>query len=337
MASAAALAGTAGGAWFAHRWLHTPVGPVPAGALVVIPRGTGFSAAAERLGAVGVIRHPFLFRLLARYRGVDTRLRSGEYHFVEAMTPWQVLEQLLSPEAALRWVTVPEGVTARQVAEILETEGFGGRDVFTCVMRDGALLSEFGLPASGIEGYLFPDTYAFEWSAEPRDVIRTMLERFVSVSDSLAAERRAVGMSREEMVVLASVIEKETGDPAERPLIAGVFHNRLRLGMKLQSDPTVLYGRGRDWGRPLTRSDLERPTPYNTYVISGLPRGPIANPGRAALAAAVSPSATEALYFVSRNDGTHHFSTDLREHNRAVRRFQRGRGKGKAGAREPLS
>lgn len=318
------LVGAIGGsAWYAYRWLHSAVQPAPAGALVVIPQGLGFRPAAERLQRAGVIKDPILFMMLARYRGVDRQLRSGEYHFVEALTPSQVLDRLLSPETAVRWITIPEGVTARQVAEMLEAGGFGGRDVFECIMRDGRLLAEYGLPATGIEGYLFPDTYSFEWTVEPRDIVRAMIDRFLAVSATLDEQRRAAGLSREEMVVLASVIEKETGDPDERPLIAGVFYNRLRLGMKLQSDPTVIYGRDGDWSRPLRRSDLEQPTPYNTYVYGGLPLGPIANPGRAALEAAVAPTATRALYFVSRNDGSHHFSNSLHEHNRAVQRFQR--------------
>jgi len=310
-------------AWYANHWLNTAVAPAPAGALVVIPQGVGLRRTAARLESAGVIENPLFFMALARYRGVDRQLRSGEYQFVAAATPGQVLDRLLNPEPALRWITIPEGVTARQVAELLEAGGFGGRDVFECVMRDGTLLREYRLPATGVEGYLFPDTYAFEWTMGPRDIVRAMIDRFMAVSASLDEQRRAAGLGRDEMVVLASIIEKETGDPAERPLIAGVFYNRLRLGMKLQSDPTVIYGRDGDWNRPLSRADLDRPTPYNTYARAGLPRGPIANPGHAALAAAVAPTATEALYFVSRNDGSHYFSATLNEHNRAVQRFQR--------------
>jgi UPF0755 protein len=328
VAAVTLLVGAAGGtAWYAQRWLQTALEPAPAGALVVIPQGCGLRRAVDRLERAGVIRNSLFFMMLARYRGVDRRLRSGEYHFTEALTPGQVLDRLLSPESTARWITIPEGVTARQIAELLEEGGFGGRDVFECVMRDAALLRDYHLPATGVEGYLFPDTYSFEWTMEPRDIVRAMLDRFAAVSAALEEPRRAAGLSRDEMVVLASVIEKETGDPAERPLISGVFHNRLRLGMKLQSDPTVIYGRDGDWSRPLSRADLDRPTPYNTYAYAGLPRGPIANPGRAALAAALSPTATKSLYFVSRNDGSHHFSATLNEHNRAVQRYQR-RGRG---------
>jgi UPF0755 protein len=191
-------------------------------------------------------------------------------------------------------------------------------------MEDVHLLREFALPATGVEGYLFPDTYAFAPLAEPADIVRTMLARFRQHSRALEAQRAAAGLSEVEMVTLASVIERETGQADERRLISGVFHNRLRLGMPLQSDPTVLYGRSASSG-PITRIDLGDRSPYNTYVHRGLPPGPIANPGRAALEAAVAPAATRALYFVSRNDGSHEFSDTLDAHNRAVRQFQPNR------------
>ncbi len=196
--------------------------------------------------------------------------------------------------------------------------------MFRCVMTDIRLLQEFALPSTGIEGYLFPDTYAFAATSEPLDIVRAMVTRFRQESAALAARRGAAGLSEADMVILASVIEKETGQADERRLISGVFRNRLRLGMPLQSDPTVLYGRG-DPRAPITRADLTDPRSYNTYVHRGLPPGPIANPGRAALEAAIDPAATTALYFVSRNDGSHEFSDTLDAHNRAVRQFQRRR------------
>ncbi|MFN8640304.1 MAG: endolytic transglycosylase MltG [Candidatus Binatia bacterium] len=172
--------------------------------------------------------------------------------------------------------------------------------------------------------YLFPDTYAFDAGTAPADIVRAMVQRFRAESADLSARREIAGLSEAEMVTLASVIEKETGQANERPLISGVFHNRLRLGMPLQSDPTVLYGRGGGRGA-LSRADLASAQPYNTYVHRGLPPGPIANPGRAALEAAVAPAPTAALYFVSRNDGSHAFSETLEAHNRAVRPYQPNR------------
>jgi UPF0755 protein len=320
IAATGVIATAAAGAWV-WRALHTPVPLAPAGAVVFVPPGEPFRAVAARLQSAGVVRHPFVLTVWARYCGLDRTVRSGEYRFTQPLSPIQVLEALQSRSDTTRLVTIPEGRTAEQIAALLEEQGYGGRDVFRCAMEDIHLLQEFALPASGVEGYLFPDTYAFAPMAEPTDVVRAMLVHFRQESTALAARRAAIGLSEAEMVTLASVIEKETGQADERRLISGVFHNRLRLGMPLQSDPTVLYGR--DTRGPITRADLADPSPYNTYAHRGLPPGPIANPGRAALEAAIDPATTRALYFVSRNDGSHEFSDTLEAHNRAVRLYQR--------------
>lgn len=317
-------AAVAGGAWYGWRVLNTPVRPPGGGVVVSIQRGTPFRSVAQQLHRAGVLRRPALLVAWARLVGADRSVRSGEYRVSEAVSPLQLLDLLQSPSRALRWVTIPEGFTADQIAGLLEEKKFGGRDVFVSVMRDPFLLAELELPASGVEGYLFPDTYAWEWAMEPEEIVHAMLERFRQESAELREQRIAAGLTEHEMVTLASVIERETAKDDERPLISGVFHNRLRIGMPLQSDPTVLYSLGRTTGR-LRRSDLENPSPYNTYVRRGLPPGPIANPGRAALHAAIAPEETSALYFVSRNDGSHQFSDSLAEHNRAVNRYQRRR------------
>jgi UPF0755 protein len=318
---AATVAAAVASAW-AWRALHTPAALAPEGAVVFVPPGEPFRAVAGRLHRAGVVRHPLLLTWWARHRGLDRTVRSGEYRFTQPLSPIAVLEALQSRSDDTRLVTIPEGRTAEQIAALLEEQGYGGRDVFRCAMEDGRLLQEYALPATGIEGYLFPDTYAFSSMAEPGDIVRTMVSRFRQESAALAARRAALGLSEVEMVTLASLIEKETGQPEERKLIAGVFHNRLRLGMPLQSDPTVLYGRN-DGRGPITRADLTAPGLYNTYLHRGLPLGPIANPGRAALEAAIDPTATTALYFVSRNDGSHEFSDTLEAHNRAVHQYQR--------------
>ncbi len=310
--------------WYVRRALTTEVRPPAAGVVVTISPGAPFRAIAAKLHRAGVLHHPLLLTLWARYRGDDRAVRSGEYRIEEPVSPLRLLEILQSPSRALRWVTIPEGFTANQVAAALEEAGFDGKDVFQCLMEDPAVAAEFDLPATGVEGYLFPDTYAFDWATPPLEIVRALLERFRQESAALRERRIASGLTEAEMVTLASVIEKETGSPEERALISGVFHNRLRIGMRLQSDPTVLYGRGQASG-PITREDLANPSPYNTYVHSGLPPGPIANPGLASLQAAIAPRETKALYFVSRNDGSHEFSNSLAEHNRAVQRFQRGR------------
>lgn len=193
-----------------------------------------------------------------------------------------------------------------------------------CLADDPEFLLAAGVPGPQLEGYLFPDTYRFAPGTDVREVLTTMVrhfhDRFDAERHRRAAER---GLSVNEVLTLASIIEKETGKPEERALIAAVFTNRLRIGMPLQSDPTVIYGLPAFDG-DLTRADLAHPSPYNTYVVGGLPPGPIANPGLAAIDAALAPAASPALYFVSRNDGSHAFSTTLAEHNRAVGRYQRG-------------
>jgi len=318
------LIGAAAGAWWAWRALHAPAQAGAPGLVVFVPPGEPFRAVAARLGTAGVVRHPLLLRTYARLTGLDRTVRSGEFRFDRALTPVEVLAVLQGPAASGPSVTIPEGFTMDQIAALLEERGYGGRDLFLHVMEDPALLLEFALPASGVEGFLFPDTYACELTTPPADIVRMLLTRYRQQAADLAARRAAAGLSELEMVTLASVIEKETGQAVERPLISGVFHNRLRLGMPLQSDPTVLYGRPAGPG-PITRADLADPNPYNTYVHRGLPRGPIANPGRAALEAALAPAPTEALYFVARNDGSHTFSETLEAHNRAVRRYQPNR------------
>ncbi len=317
------VAGGAFATWYTWRDLHTPAAPPAGGATISVAPGTPFRSVAIQLQRAGILRHPLVLAAWARYRGLDRSVRSGDYVIDSPMTPLEVLAMLRSPSRALQWVTVPEGYTAAQAATLLEQEGFGGADLMLCAMHDPVLLRELDLPATGVEGYLFPDTYALPWTTEPAEIIRTMVTRFREQSRALSRQRIAAGLTEEEMVILASVIEKETGRAAERRLISGVFHNRLRRGMPLQSDPTVIYGLEK-FGDHLTRADLEAPSPYNTYLVNGLPVGPIANPGRAALEAAVSPIDTDALYFVSRNDGTHQFSASLGEHNAAVQRYQRG-------------
>jgi UPF0755 protein len=255
---------------------------------------------------------------------LDRLVRSGEYRFDRPHSPLEVLAVLRSPSAAVHRETIPEGATGADVAATLAAAGFGGADHVQCLARDPSFLMDVNVPASGLEGYLFPDTYAFAWSAAPEEILRTMVRRFREQADAVAPARAAARMSEQEMVILASVIEKETGAAPERPVVSGVFHNRLRIGMALQSDPTAVYGRP-DVDRP-TAADLKVDSPYNTYRHTGLPPGPICNPGRAALEAAVAPAEVPYLYFVSHNDGTHEFSETLAEHNRAVARYQRSRG-----------
>ncbi len=341
VAAIASLAlGVAAAASWAWRDLDTPVALPPGGAVVSIAPGETFRVTSQRLQAAGVVRHDWVVRWWARWQGLDRLVRSGDYRFDQPLSPRAVLAVLRSPSAALHRVTIPEGSTVSQVATLLAAAGYGGADVFLCLARDADFLASLSAPASGLEGYLFPDTYAFAWSTPPEQILTAMAQRFQEETASLQAPRRASGMSEQAMVILASIIEKEAAAATERALISGVFHNRLRLGMPLQSDPTTIYGRdGYDalaHGAP-THADLGVESPYNTYLHGGLPPGPICNPGRAALAAAVAPADVPFVYFVARNDGTHVFSRTLEEHNRAVARFQRGVVRGNPVAGNPVA
>ena len=322
----AALSLTFLGAAAAWLWrdLHTPVPPPAGGAFVSVVPGEPFRTTSARLQAAGVIRHAWVLRLWARWQALDRLVRSGDYRFDRALSPIEVLGFLRSPMAALHRVTIPEGSTLNQVATLLANAGFGGADQFLCLARDPTFLLSLDVPATGLEGYVFPDTYAFAWNTPPEDILAAMVERFRHEAAPLQARRLDAGMSEADMVILASIIERETGAAAERPLVSAVFHNRLQRGMPLQSDPTATYGRDIR-GLP-TASDIAVESPYNTYLHPGLPPGPICNPGVAALRAALSPTDVLYLYFVSRNDGTHAFSRTLDEHNRAVARFQRHSG-----------
>ncbi len=305
---------------------------------VTIAPGDSPRRAAERLAEKGVIRAPLLFLSLARLQGKDRLIRAGEYRFHTSMTPEQVLERLCRGVVVLHRVTIPEGWTVAQIAAALEREGLASREAILEASRDPELLRGLGIEGPSLEGYLFPDTYRFAKGLSAREILRAMVRRFHEVYDPrLRARQAEAGWSLQEVVTLASIVEKETGRKEERPLVARVLINRLRKGMPLQCDPTVIYGiEGFDGN--LTREDLRRPTPYNTYVIKGLPPGPICNPGLDSLRAVLYPAEGNFLYFVSRNDGTHRFSTTLREHNEAVRRYQIGGGRGvgkAAGVRRP--
>ncbi len=298
-------------------------GPTPlSDAVVYVKPGESLSSVARKLANAKVIRSSFFFRLRAALSGRDHSVKPGVYRFGRPLAPSDVLDKLETggEEKAL---TIPEGLTVAQVAELLARAGFGNKEDFLSLATDRRFLSEAGVPAQTVEGYLFPDTYQISRVMEPKEIFLLMVRRFQQVIDSTMRERAAeLGLSIHQVLTLASLIEKETAQPTERPVISAVFHNRLRRGMPLQCDPTVIYALGKRDGR-LTRQDLAAPSAYNTYVHKGLPPGPIANPGLAAIKAALHPAASDALYFVSRNDGTHQFSSTLPDHNRAVARYQR--------------
>lgn len=303
--------------------LGQPGPPVSRPIVVTVPEGKRFADIADELARQGVLRYPRLLALWARATGKDRQVRWGEFLVTTPLSPLDLLARVTSRPDALHAVTIPEGLTVREVVRALAAAGFGAEESFFCLLNDPEFLAAEDLPPEGPEGFLFPDTYGFPLAMPPDRILRAMVRRFREVfTPALVAKAAALGLSAHDAVTLASLVEEEAQRADERRLVAAVFVNRLRKGMPLQSDPTVLYGRD-DEDRTITHADLHRPTPYNTYTIAGLPPAPIANPGRAALEAAVDPAPVDYLYFVARGDGSHQFSSTLAEHNAAVARFQR--------------
>jgi len=312
------------GASLAVAWASLGTGPPlpPGGASVVVREGDGVAEIARRLETAGVVRSALLLRARSRLTGRDRTIQPGTYRFETATDMGTLLERLAAGVEPVE-VTIPEGLTVREIADLLAARGLGGAESFRCLASDPDFLLAAGVPGPQLEGYLFPDTYRFVPQVDASEILETMVRRFHDRFDADRYRRAAARrLSVNQVITLASIIEKETGKASERPLIAAVFANRLRIGMPLQSDPTVIYAMPEFDGN-LTRADLARPSPYNTYVTGGLPPGPIANPGLAAIDAALAPADSLALYFVSRNDGSHEFSATLAEHNRAVARYQR--------------
>ncbi|MDR3088613.1 MAG: endolytic transglycosylase MltG [Desulfobulbaceae bacterium] len=300
--------------------------PSPAGQTVtaLIPKGASLKSIAAILAHSKLIGDQYSFLILAKLSGKAQRLPAGEFALRGGRRPLALLHELATAKAIARAVTLPEGWTAAEMAARLAEDGWCDAQKYLRLSADAAFIAKLGfVGAATLEGYLYPDTYHLtKADTDATHIITMQTRRFQEVWRALGGEKLAATAARRALI-LASLVEKEAAVAAERPLIAGVFTNRLRLGMPLQSDPTVLYGVTGD-NRPITRTDLERATPYNTYVIAGLPVGPIANPGRDALAAALAPATTDFLYFVAKNDGSHQFSTTLEDHNAAVRRYQRG-------------
>ncbi|MGD9949236.1 MAG: endolytic transglycosylase MltG [Desulfobulbus sp.] len=294
--------------------------------VVTIPKGIGVRGIGERLAAQGLLLHNDIRYLCLVYlSGNTTKLKAGEYSIPLGLTPPEVLKLLVNGSTLRHHVTIPEGLDVSQVAQLYAKDGWIKNERFLQLTRDAAFIHRLGVNASSLEGYLFPETYTLVRNeADEAAVLKLMVARFQQVWEELAVPEQVHGLNCHQLVTLASIVEKETGAAEERPLIARVFLNRLERKMRLQSDPTVIYGIA-DFNGNITKADLKRETPYNTYVIPALPAGPICNPGRAALESVVHPAASTALYFVSRNDGTHVFSTNLSDHNRAVRQYQRSR------------
>jgi UPF0755 protein len=314
------LAGYAGYR-YVEQW-RTSTESITGTGVFVLERGQSFRAFAEELERAGLVRHARLWSLLARLDGTATRIKAGEYRIGPGDTPDGLVARLIAHDVVTYRVSLIEGWRIAEAMAAL------ARDPVLRHALDGVdpaeLLGVLGLPGEHPEGLFFPDTYQFERGDSDADILRRAHGRMAQVLAQAWAQR-AEGLpygSPYEALIVASLIEKETGHEAERKRIAQVFVNRLRLGMRLQTDPTVIYGLGDRFDGDLTRAHLREDTPYNTYVRSGLPPSPIALPGARSIEAALHPEPGDYLYFVSRGNGTSHFSTTLEEHNRAVREYQ---------------
>ena len=293
--------------------------------LIDIPAGTGTAEIGRRLVDAGIVRDGFTFRAALWWTGRSRALQAGEYRFDRPLAAVDVVDRLARGDVYARRITFPEGLTIEEMARVYEAREFGTAASFVEAARDAPLVRDFDPQAPDLEGYLFPDTYALPRGTPARRLAALMVERFrETYGDDLRRRAEAQGLTTRQVVTLASLVEKETGRADERPLVAAVYRNRLKLGMGLQADPTIVYAlqqAGRYDGN-IRRQDLAVDSPYNTYRHAGLPPGPIAAPGKASLEAALLPAPVSYLYFVSRNDGSHVFATTLAEHNRNVRQFQ---------------
>jgi len=292
--------------------------------IVTIPKGASVSQVGSILQEHQIISSKLIFKLVALIRGEQRSIKAGDYALKTGSDAGDVLDQLISGKTLMFAITVPEGYDMYQVAALFDKQGICQSDQFLRTARDPQFLKELGVEGATVEGYLFPDTYFLRYSekGDHKFIIRKMVQRFFQVYDKnirpIAEQNK---WSTNEVLTLASLIEKEA-TANEHSMVSAVFHNRLRKKMRLDSDPTVIYNI-KPMGSKITRADLERQHPYNTYRIQGLPPGPIANPGKASLVAAVTPEDKDYLYFVAKNDGTHQFSSNLKEHNHWVDFYQR--------------
>ena len=297
-------------------------GTNPVAVILEVRPGDTYHGLSIRLSERGLIGNAKLFRIAVRYTKAGSRLKTGEYEIRPGASPRKILAILSSGKSKLYPLTIPEGYRLTQIATAIEAAGFATAEAVMEEAGRPERMTRLAIPTDSMEGYLYPDTYLFPKSATVADILDAMAHRFETLfppSWRLRAEE--MGFSVHGIVTLASIIEKETAVASERPVISSVFHNRLERGMRLETDPTVIYGI-QDYRGNIRKHHLREPTPYNTYVIRGLPPGPIASPGKEALKAALWPQETDYLFFVARNDGTHQFSTNIRDHNRAVRKYQ---------------
>ncbi len=295
-------------------------------AIILIKKGMGHSEIAKTLAAAEVINDTKSFILLGKITRKWSSIKTGEYRILPSMTPIEIFQTLSSGISVNHPLTVREGENTYEIAAEIQSKGLGTKESFLALCRNKTFIQTLGLgtpPPISLEGYLFPDTYFFSRSQTLQEMIQQMTKKFQSVwTSEHETHAKAIHFNRHQVITLASIIEKETGANSERKLISSVFHNRLKKGMRLQSDPTTIYGIWEKYTGNLHKSDLLEKNPYNTYTIPALPVGPIGNPGLEAIQAALFPAESNFFYFVSHNDGTHEFTKNLNDHEKAVVKFQ---------------
>lgn len=288
----------------------------------VIRSGEGFASINGRLAREKLINSAKLFHRVSQFKGVMTSFKSGEYIIKPGMNLLNIIDLFVSGQSITISVTIPEGKNLFDIGKLLQQAEITDYEEFIALAKNSDFAKELGLDGPRVEGYLFPDTYHFSKKTPAATVIRTMVNSFKSRTANVDFTHPFL-KSPHEVVILASVVEKETGAAWERPLIAGVFLNRLKKPMRLQSDPTTIYGIYEGWDGNLRKRNLQETTPYNTYRINGLPKGPIANPGLEAINAVLNPEKHDYYFFVSKNDGTHIFTKTYRDHKAAVEEWQK--------------
>jgi len=299
--------------------------PLPAGNKnleIEIPEGTTFREVAEILSEENILKNKNLFILIGRITGLHTKIRAGYYSIYSSMNLLDLLKILKKGQIIEYEITIVEGDSLREITKKLSDKGIANEKELRQIASDPDFLFTYNIEAPSIEGYIFPDTYKIPKGMQPEDAIGMMINRMrEKFSGELTARASELGLSENEVLTLASIIEKEAATDIERPLISGVYHNRLRKKIPLQADPTAIYGI-KSFGEKITANDLRRNTPYNTYIINGLPPGPIASPGMKSIIAALYPADVPYFYFVSNNDGTHNFSVTAEEHMAAVKAYR---------------
>ena len=291
--------------------------------ILSIPPGATLKKISTDLKGLSLIRNASAFRLLANIRQKQTHIQVGEYELNQSMLPMDILKAITSGKTVLHPVTIPEGYRISEIAELLTKKISINKEIFIKESRNKDLLNKLNITSKSLEGYLFPETYHFSKHTAEKKIIQTMLSTFQQrmKTKNIQDQIQSSDMSLHEIITLASLIEKETGMNGERKHISSVFHNRLKRKMRLQTDPTVIYAIENFDGN-IRKKDLDIDSPYNTYRYKGLPPGPIASPGIKSIVAALNPIKTNHLYFVSKKDGSHQFSSSLKEHNRAVQKYQ---------------